>query len=1593
MAPASRPSHLDVAVALQAATDGDLRHLKKMASRVDLRDATDAGLSALHFAAANGHLEVCKFLVEELGCVLLELKSCAGASAFVSIHRDSTRRPLCRRVAGPSRRDQREGERLDSLRYLIDRGADPGMPDSKGATPLHCAAEEGHCEAVRLLLSKGVDVDPVFRHGTPVHLAILNDHDQIVKILLEHGADPNNVSNTFSPLVLACCGYSLKCMKLLVEAGADVNFICPTGESILMVAVNGGSTDIVKFLLETGADPNVPDTDGQFPIMLTAAHKHRELVEILFPHTRPIPVVQDWSIDGIIVTMKTIGSKPQVSVEKQVADLKSQGKEAFARGDYYFAFYIYRKAMQKDPLDATLIANLSLCWLRLGEGERTLLDARQCRIMCPRWSKAWYREGSALSLLKDYKGAVDSFMQALQLDPASDEIKKALRQISCSILFLFSAAIDGNLHLLKKVASRVDLRDAKDAGRSALHLAAANGHLGVCRFLVEELGFGVNSTCAAGGSPVLYAAANGRESVLRYLIDRGADPGMPDSKGATPLHHAAEQGHCEAVRLLLSKGVDVDPVFGHGTPLHLALAIPNDRDQIVKILLEHGADPNKVSNAFSPLALACCGYSLKCMKLLVEAGADVNFICPTGESILMVAVDGGSTDIVKFLLEAGADPNVADKDGQLPIMLAADHKHRELVEILFPHTRPIPVVPDWSIDGITVAMKSIKSKPQVSVEKQVADLKSQGKEAFARGDYLFSSYIYRKAMEEDPLDATLFANRSLCWLRLREGEQALLDARQCRIMCPRWSKAWYREGAALSLLKDYKGAVDSFMQALHLDPASDEIKKAPKGSPKPLRVCRRRPMAPTSRPLDSDVGVALQAAVDGNLRLLKEMASRVDLRDANGAGQNALHLAAASGRLEVCRFLVEELGLGLNSCCASGGSPVIYAASNGMESVLRYLIDRGADPGMPDSMGCTPLHYAAEEGHCESVRTLLSKGVDVDPLHIFGTPLHWATALGHCRRPGSSYQDPAGACPTSLLMPSHHSDWRAAEDGLFPIMLAALHEYRELVEILFPCTKLIPAVPSWSIDGIIVTMKYMRSKPRATERDPLDATLFANRSLCWLRLGDGDQALLDARQCTMMRPCWSKAWYHEGMALSLLKNYKEAADAFMQAQKLDPVNDEIKKAIRQISPSTQPLSRFSNRRIASILCAPFSPLPKPSPPPSPLRIAMAPASKPSDSDVAVALLAAGAGNLHLLKMIANKVNLREVKDDEGLNALHHAALNGHLEVCRFLVEESGIDVNSTSGRGTPIHYAAAGGDVRVLGYLLDRGGDPAIQDSRGGSTPLHDAAVHGHCEAVRLLLSKGVDVDQPSCRGTALHSAAAIANDMVIKILLEHGADPNKFFHNIFPLMVACTAKSLKCMKLLVEAGADVNYICPSGPSILTAAADQGLTDIVKFLLDAGADPNIADKDGTFPIMAAAAKEHRELVEILFPRTRPIPDVPDWSIDGIIFTVKYRRFQPQEPVGKQLADAKSRAKEAFANGDFLYAAYFYEQAIRIDPLNATLFANRSLCWLRLREGENALKDARDCKALRPDWAKAWYREGASLSLLKGGHGVYEECWP
>lgn len=64
------------------------------------------------------------------------------------------------------------------------------------------------------------------------------------------------------------------------------------------------------------------------------------------------------------------------------------------------------------------------------------------------------------------------------------------------------------------------------------------------------------------------------------------------------------------------------------------------------------------------------------------------------------------------------------------------------------------------------------------------------------------------------------------------------------------------------------------------------------------------------------------------------------------------------------------------------------------------------------------------------------------------------------------------------------------------------------------------------------------------------------------------------------------------------------------------------------------------------------------------------------------------------------------------------------------------------------------------------------------------------------------------------------------------------------------------------------------------------------------------------------------------------------------------------------------------------ALFGSSQALKVDPFDGTLFSNRSLCWLRMGDGERALDDGNACEKLRPKWAKSYYRQGAALMFLK-----------
>ncbi|KAM0842369.1 hypothetical protein ACQ4PT_058384 [Festuca glaucescens] len=374
--------------------------------------------------------------------------------------------------------------------------------------------------------------------------------------------------------------------------------------------------------------------------------------------------------------------------------------------------------------------------------------------------------------------------------------------------------------------------------------------------------------------------------------------------------------------------------------------------------------------------------------------------------------------------------------------------------------------------------------------------------------------------------------------------------------------------------------------------------------------------------------------------------------------------------------------------------------------------------------------------------------------------------------------------------------------------------------------------------------------------------------------------------------------------------------------------------------------------------------------------------------------AARDGNLDVLKGIVK--SFTKGKGDpavifsfnlNGLGVLHYAACAGHLEICKYLVE-LGRDVNAAADAPgflgvTPFMAAAQSSDVPTVRYLLDHGGDLMKADDKG-RTVLHHAASSGCCKVTEFLLSKGVPVDLDCGHGTPLYLAATNEKEKTLKILLDHHANPNVTVNGVAsPLMSALVYRSLKCMKLLIKAGADVNVRGSLMTPLLFATSRGGYTNFIQFLLKAGADPNIPDDLGRLPIELAAKRDCKEEVEMLFPLTSAIPNVPNWSIEGVISHAKFEEKKPMEQghLERRKGLFKSQADMAFKWKDYKLASKCYDLAIAHGE-SAALYANRSLCKLLMGDGDGAFTDALKCRMLRPNWAKGCYRQAAADMLLK-----------
>ena len=152
------------------------------------------------------------------------------------------------------------------------------------------------------------------------------------------------------------------------------------------------------------------------------------------------------------------------------------------------------------------------------------------------------------------------------------------------------------------------------------------------------------------------------------------------------LVQAVRSRDTELVRALLKQQADVNSRQPDGaTALHWA--VHWDDLETADLLIHAGAQANATNDlGVMPLSLACTNGSAPMVKRLLKAGANPNAALMTGDTAVMTAARTGSVDVVRMLLIHGADVNAKEtSQGQTALMWAVAERHWDVARVLIQH--------------------------------------------------------------------------------------------------------------------------------------------------------------------------------------------------------------------------------------------------------------------------------------------------------------------------------------------------------------------------------------------------------------------------------------------------------------------------------------------------------------------------------------------------------------------------------------------------------------------------------------------------------------------------------------------------------------------------------------------------------------------------------------------------------------------------------------------------------------------------------------------------------------------------------------------
>uniref|UniRef100_A0A8C4Y967 Ankyrin repeat and KH domain containing 1 n=1 Tax=Gopherus evgoodei TaxID=1825980 RepID=A0A8C4Y967_9SAUR len=721
---------------------------------------------------SDGHVEVARLLLD--------------SGAQVNMPADSFESPLTLAACGGH---------VELAALLIERGANLEEVNDEGYTPLMEAAREGHEEMVALLLAQGANVHATTATGdTALTYACENGHTDVADVLLQAGADlVFNLNYSFTeartPLTVA---FSVSKLSL------------QDGSTMLIEAAKGGHTNVVSYLLDypnnvlsvPTADMSqlTPPSQDQSQVPRVPMHA----LAMVVPPQEPDRAPQENS-PPLLGVQK--GASKQKSSSLQVADQdllppfhpyqpleciveETEGKlnelgqriSAIEKAQLKSLELIQGEPLNKDKIEELKknreeqVQKKKKILKELQKVERQLQMKTQQQFtkeyletkgqtdtplplqqQCPHAGVFPEVEGDEGLPEENFSELpqVDTFLskddEQQQSSPPAEQIEfvpiQALSTPQCNFSSNLGYNGTDSLDLQKVLGNQQNVGQQQQiAGHGQGLLVQEPDGLMVATpaqtltDTLDDLIAAVNSRVPTGSTssslttespapePCAQTPSNvGSQSVLPMYPSVDIDAHVSnlatdlssscntESNHDTALTLACAGGHEElVVDLLLARGANKEHRnVSDYTPLSLAAS--GGYVNIIKILLNAGAEINSRTGSklgISPLMLAAMNGHVPAVKLLLDMGSDINAQIETNRNTaLTLACFQGRAEVVSLLLDRKANVEHRAKTGLTPLMEAASGGYAEVGRVLLDKGADVnaPPVPSSRDTALTIA--------------------------------------------------------------------------------------------------------------------------------------------------------------------------------------------------------------------------------------------------------------------------------------------------------------------------------------------------------------------------------------------------------------------------------------------------------------------------------------------------------------------------------------------------------------------------------------------------------------------------------------------------------------------------------------------------------------------------------------------------------------------------------------------------------------------------------------------------------------------------------------------------------------------------